>query len=176
MLSLIKKINYSITNGSTQFCSYKISSFKHKSINTFQLEYTQGTLGDFNEWECFISENEEEIREFENEILIDFPDTIISQNSVTISITISKLFLKQQRLETLQVTKWIHLAIDYACFNSGLGVVAELETQTVSGETYFIFNTELNILYSPKLSEILQGLMVPWGIDFSDSENSVTVS
>jgi hypothetical protein len=76
----------------------------------------------------------------------------------------------------LQVTKWIQRAIEHACFNSGLGIVAELETQIVSRETYFTFNTELNILYSPKLSEILQELMVLWGIDFSDRENSVAVS
>jgi hypothetical protein len=170
------KIAYKLSNESPKFCSYKISRDEQNSINTFQLEYTQGTLGDFNEWKYFISENEEEIREFENEILIDFPDTIISQNSITISITISEHFLKDQKLETLQVTKWIQRAIEYACFNSGLGVVTELETQTVSGETYFTFNTELNILYSSILSEILQELMIPWGIDFSNSKNSVTVT
>jgi hypothetical protein len=176
MLSLLKKINYSITNESTKFCSYKISRDEQNSINTFQLEYTQGTLGDFNDWECFNSENEEEIRALEKKILKDFPDTIISQNAVTISITISNHFLKEQKLETLQVTKWIQRAIEYACFNSGLGVVTELEIQTFQKDNGLLFTAELHIIYSPKLSEILPELMIPWGIDFSDSRNSVTIS
>jgi hypothetical protein len=171
-----KKVVYCLSNETINFCSYNIGIVKYKSISTFYLEFTKGTLGDFNDWDCLISENEEEIKEFENEILNDFPDIIKSQNSVTISITLTKHFLNEQKLEMLQVTKWIQRAIEHACFNSGLGIVAELETQIVSRETYFTFNTELNILYSPKLSEILQELMVLWGIDFSDRENSVAVS
>lgn len=176
MSFFFKKIAYCASNESPKFCSYKISADEQNSINSFQLEYTQSTLGDFSDWECFISENEEEIRAFEKEILKDFPDTIISQNSVTISITLSEHFLIEQKLETLQVTKWFQRAIEYACFNSGLGIVRELETQTTQKDNGLLFTTELYIIYSPKLSEILQRLMVPWGIDFSDSENSVTVS
>ncbi len=177
LMSIIQKnIAYKISDRTIEYCSYKIMKDEHLRKNAYCIEYTQGRLGDYNDWDCYISDNEQEIVKIEEEIKKDYQNTIVPQNAITISITISIDFLTEKKLETSQVTQWIRRTIEYACFNCGLGVVTEHVAQTILSQSYFKYNSELNILYSSKLTEMLQELMEPWGINFSDSRNSVTIS
>jgi len=171
-----KGISYKFLSESIHFCSYSINQQEHKGTPVYFLQYTKGQLGDFNEGECFISENEEEIAEFVNELEIEFPDTIITQQTVIIRISISLKFLSQKNITESELTGWIHRAIEHACFNSGLGVITKVESKVNTYNSVITFSLELNILYHPKLVTVLQELMAPWGIDFSENKNSITIS
>jgi hypothetical protein len=172
----IKEIKYCQKDSAIQFCSYSINQQEHKGTPVYFLQYTKGQLGEINESDCFISENEEEITEFVNELEIEFPDTIITQQTVIIRISIALKFLSQENISESELTGWIHRAIEHACFNSGLGVITEVESKVNTNNSVFTFGVELDILYHPKLVTVLQELMAPWGIDFSENKNSITIS
>ncbi len=172
----IKEIKYCQNDSAVHFCSYSINKQEHKGTPVYFLQYTKGQLGEFNEGDCFISENEEEIAEFVNKLEIEFPDTIITQQTVEITISIDLKFLSQKNIPESELTGWIHRAIEYACFNSGLGVISDVENKVNTNNSVFTFGVELDILYHSKLVSVLQELMAPWGIDFSENKNSITIS
>jgi hypothetical protein len=172
---LIKKTVYKISNELLKFCSYSIQEQKHSHNCVYILEYTKGNVGDYNDWDCFISDSKIEVNDFEKKILNDFPDTFILQQPVSIFITICKNELIDIDVNDAILIKWIHHAIEHACFSSGLGVVMDLESEVNQVEHVFSFHTELNIFYSHKLVSILHHLITPWGVDFSKKPNLIEV-
>jgi hypothetical protein len=172
----LKRILYQESISTIQFCSYSINQQEHKGTPVYFLQYTKGQLGEFNESDCFISENEKEIAEFVNELEIEFTDKIITQQTVEIKISIDLKFLSQKNIPESELIRWIHRAVEHACFNSGLGVITEVESKVNTNNSVITFSLELNILYHQKLVTVLQELMAPWGIDFSESKNSITIS
>lgn len=172
----IKEIKYCQKDSTIHFCSYSIDKQEHRGTTVYFLQYTKGQLGEFNEGDCFISENEEEIAEFVKELEIEFPDTIITQQTVIISISIAIKFLSQKKNTESELTGWIHRAIEYACFNSGLGVITKVESKVNTNNSVITFSLELDILYHPKLVTVFKELMSPWGIDFLENKNSINIS
>jgi hypothetical protein len=172
----IKEIKYCQKDSAIQFCSYSINQQEHKGTPVYFLQYTKGQLGEINESDCFISENEKEIAEFVNELEIEFTDKIITQQTVEIKISIDLKFLSQKNIPESELIRWIHRAVEHACFNSGLGVITEVESKVNTNNSVITFSLELNILYHQKLVTVLQELMAPWGIDFSENKNSITIS
>ncbi len=176
-MSLIKKKTlYKITDQNINFCSYSFEEDDNNDRTIFQFIYTKGIIGDFNDWNQVEYKNLDEVNDFENDIRKEFPNQIITSNSVKISITVSCDFLLVQKIEITQITKWIEKAIEFACFTSGLGIISEIEIKTSYIDNYYCFYSDLNILYTTKLVATLQKLMIPWGLNFSDKDNSIKVN
>jgi hypothetical protein len=176
MLAPLKKIAFQKSNDTIQFCSYSIEKLEQKVTSVYLLQYTKGHLGDFNDWDCFISENETEITEFVNEIEHEYPNTIIASQTVIITISIDIKFLTLKNIPESELAGWIHRAIEYTCFNTGLGAISEVESKINKRPDVISFCIKLDILYHPKLVTVLQDLMATWGIDFSENKNSITIS
>ncbi len=173
---IIKKIRYYQLENPIKFCSYSIQQREHKETSVYFLQYTKGYIGDYNDWDCFTSENETEITDFVKGIENEFPDTIIARQTVIITISIDIKALTQKNIPESELARWIHRAIKYACFNTGLGVITDVESKINKLPDVISFCIELDILYHPKLLTVLQDLMATWGIDFSNCKNSVTVT
>jgi hypothetical protein len=148
---------------------------EYKDMRLFSLQSTEGSLGDFPSWDCDIFETTEELYKSENEFIQKYPLTEVPRTTLKVTITIASAYLQAQKLSSTKLTSWIQRAIAYTCFNIGAGVLDDMKLKVTKGDTFNTYHSEIEIIYTPTLAEILVEYMIIWGIDFSNPLNAIKI-
>jgi hypothetical protein len=158
-----KLIVYCDNADGLQFCSYEISRSIWKKSIFYYLTYTEGIIGDFNDWECQITKDLKEIELFELKKLEKYPEKFEPIQKIEIQTKISI----QGHKDYNKIKNELDRLIQFVFFNCGIGIDSLLNSHVTIKNELLFYRAEFLIVQYTDLSGILRELSTKYDCEFT---------
>jgi hypothetical protein len=123
-----KEIIYRKYYNTFKYCAYSIYTQNKGSLKIFFLEYIEGKVGDYEDVEVFITENQKEILKFVETLNKKYPVKQIPKKNITLE------FHRKEDVELDETIDRIKGLIIHLSFAMGLGVLKKINNKILKNQ------------------------------------------